>query len=64
MYVFLTIIIVLILLILFGLANMGVIALFSSELDEEKKDGCSIFGFVVIVLVILLLIVYGLRSCA
>ncbi len=63
MYVFLTIIIGLILLILFGLGNMGVIALFSDELDEVKKDGCSIFGFVIIVLVILLLIVYGLRTC-
>lgn len=65
MYIILTILIGIILLALFGLGNIGTIALFSNELenDEERKIGCSVFGFVIVVLVILLLILCGLRSC-
>ena len=59
MSIILTVLIGIILLALFGLSNLGIVALF----DNDHKEGCMAIGFFMIVLVVLLLIVYGLRAC-
>lgn len=59
MSVILTFLIGIILLALFGLGNLGTVALF----DKDHKDGCLAIGFFMFVLIVLLLIVYGIRAC-
>lgn len=59
MSIVLTIIIGLILLAIYCLANLGVVAFF----DDNNNDGCMGIGLFIAILIVFLIIIYGLRTC-